>query len=170
MTVASHITYPVSRLAIMLLFLLLLPATAWAQQGEVYQKPKLKQGFWPFRVNRVDASGRYHGKWKALGPDDKTIARKGRFRHGKEVGTWRYYYYPSGELYMVERHKRHKAALEVKRYHENGALAKEGQAAVLETEENIRYFWYGTWKVYDTEGNFSHNEYYVNGKKLLLKR
>lgn len=117
-----------------------------------------RQGIWPFRINRFDNSNRFHGMWKIKGADGKTLLRKGRFKHGKEKGKWRYYY-PSGQLMMVERYKRKLDYIQVRRYHENGALAREGQAKVEETKQKTRYFWFGNWKVYDEQGNFSHMEY-----------
>lgn len=156
------------RLCILSAFVLL-PLLAEAQLIARAPKESYGRGIWPFRINRFDGSGRFHGMWKIMGPDEKTLIRKGRFRHGREVGTWRYFYYPSGNLYMVERHKRRLDYIPVKRYHENGSLEKEGQARVEDTKEKIRYFWFGEWRVYDDRGNFSHTEYYVNGNRLLLK-
>ncbi|WP_237144202.1 toxin-antitoxin system YwqK family antitoxin [Pontibacter pamirensis] len=144
----------------------LLPFLAEAQLIAKAPDGDYQKGNWPFRINRFDNSGRFHGRWKVLGLDDKTVIRKGRFRHGRERGTWRYYY-PSGKLYMVEKYKRRLDHILVKRYHENGALAKVGQARMEDTTEKTRYFWFGNWKVYDEQGNFSNNEYYENGHQVL---
>ena len=152
-----------------LLAFIFLPLLAEAQLVAQAPKESYSRGIWPFRINRIDSDGKFHGMWKIQGPNDETIIRKGRFRHGREVGTWRYYYYPSGNLYMVEKHKRKLEYIPVKRYHENGTLEKEGQVRVEDTPEKIRYFWFGEWKVYDETGNFSHTEYYVNGNQVVLK-
>ncbi|MBF9255564.1 hypothetical protein I2I11_19855 [Pontibacter sp. 172403-2] len=141
-------------------FLLIsLPLPAVAQQ-----KPK---GIWPFRINRFDKEGRFQGRWKVRVGDEKTLVRNGRFRHGREVGTWKYYY-PSGKLLMVEKHKRNLDYILVKRYHENGKLAKEGQARLVTSGNVVRYFWFGDWKVYDEHGKFSHREYYEDGNEISL--
>ncbi|GAB3195711.1 hypothetical protein ABID22_001582 [Pontibacter aydingkolensis] len=46
-----------------------------------------------------------HGRWKIYLGDDNIVIRNGRFRHGNEMGAWRYYY-PSGLGYMREKYKR----------------------------------------------------------------
>ena len=153
-----------------LIAFMLLPLLAEAQLLAKAPKKSYGRGIWPFRINRFDKEGKFHGMWKIRGSDDKTVIRKGRFRHGRVVGTWRYYYYPSGSLYMVEKHKRKLDYIPVKRYHESGALEKEGQVRVEDTPEKLRYFWFGEWKVYDEAGNFSHTEYYVNGNQVGLKQ
>jgi antitoxin component YwqK of YwqJK toxin-antitoxin module len=150
------------------LAIMLLPLLAAAQQATEISKYKTAKGIWPFRINRTDKLGRYHGLWKVAGPDDKSILRRGRFRHGKEVGTWRYYYYPSGNLYMVEKRKRKQDYIQVQHFHENGALARYGQARVDETALDIRYYWYGTWKVFDEKGAYSHSEYFEKGNLMVL--
>lgn len=149
--------------------ILLLSFPGAAQQVPETPKRDIEKGIWPFRINRMDRLGRYHGKWKLTGPDDKTIIRKGRFRHGREVGTWRYFYYPSGSLYMVEKRKRKQDYFLVQCYHENGALAREGKARVDETVLDIRYYWFGNWKVYNERGEYSYNEYYEKGNLIVFR-
>jgi len=131
-------------------------------QVQAKQKP---EGIWPFRINRLDKEGRLHGRWKARVGENGILVRNGRFRHGTEVGTWKYYY-PSGKLLMVEKHKRKHDYVLVKRYHVNGNLAKEGRARLVKAGNMIRYYWFGDWKVYDEEGRFNHREYYENGKAM----
>ncbi|WP_237586917.1 toxin-antitoxin system YwqK family antitoxin [Pontibacter russatus] len=154
---------------VLALFIALLPYGADAQQTRQKVSEKTAKGIWPFRINRMDKLGRYHGMWKLKGPDGETLIRKGRFRHGREVGTWRYFYYPSGRLYMLERHLRRQDFMTVQCFHENGALAREGQARVDETERDIRYYWFGSWKVYDERGEYSHSEYYEKGNLIVFR-
>ncbi|MFD2244958.1 toxin-antitoxin system YwqK family antitoxin [Pontibacter ruber] len=120
-----------------------------------------------FRINRFDKEGQFHGKWKVYINNGTILVRQGRFRHGKEVGKWRYYY-QDGQRLMEEKYKPRKNYIQVKRYHENGQLAKEGQARMIESGNILRYFWFGEWKVYDKSGQFSHTEYYEQGN--LVKR
>jgi antitoxin component YwqK of YwqJK toxin-antitoxin module len=148
--------------------MMLLPLLAPAQQPTENSKRMAAKGLWPFRFNRTDKLGRYQGLWKVAGPDDNSIIRKGRFRHGREVGTWRYYYYPTGNLYMVEKRKRKQEHIQVQYFHENGALARSGHARVDETVLDIRYYWYGTWKVYNEQGAYSHSEYFEKGNLMVL--
>ncbi|WP_461490271.1 toxin-antitoxin system YwqK family antitoxin [Pontibacter sp. HJ8] len=148
------------RFIFLLLLILVLPLLT--QAG-----PPLKK-LWPFHINRFDKEGRFHGRWKLYDAEQTILIRNGRFRHGKEVGKWRYYY-PDGKLRKVEYHTNKSAGFLIRFYHDNGQLEKEGMAQVVETEREIRYFWYGTWQVYDRQGQFSHTEYYEKGKEIKLK-
>ncbi|MCJ8166302.1 hypothetical protein MKJ04_15750 [Pontibacter sp. E15-1] len=168
-TQPRHIPTGVLLICLTVSALFLAPFKTLAQPTDRSTQAKARQGVWPFRINRLDADGRFHGRWKVWGPEGRGILRKGRFRHGKEVGTWRYYY-PGGTLYLVEKHHRKSGLLRVRRYHENGALAKEGQAATVTEGGIIRYYWFGSWRVYDETGAYSHAEYYIDGKLLEIRR
>ena len=139
----------------LLIVLLLMPLLAAASPGEK------RAGL--FRINRFDKEGQFHGKWKVYINDGKTLVRKGRFRHGKEVGKWRYYT-QDGQRLMEEKYKRSRNYIQVWRYHENGRLARTGQARMIDSGNILRYFWFGEWKVYDSNGAFSHTEFYDQGK------
>lgn len=136
---------------------LLLPLLGQARQ---YQK-----GIWPFRINRFDKEGLYHGRWKVYIQNDKVLVRNGRFRHGREVGKWRYYY-PTGKLMMVERYRRNMDYIQVTRYREDGTVEKVGQAKRVEDDKKVRYYWFGGWKVYGPDGAYSHTEYYEKGNMM----
>jgi len=141
--------------------LLLLPSGLAGQ-------PALRKGVWPFKINRYDKQGRHHGRWKVYLTDNTTLVRNGRYKHGKERGTWRYYT-AEGKLRKMEFHKPNADQFLVKIYHDNGQLEKQGMARVVETEKLIHYYWFGTWQVYDRQGQFSHSEYYVKGNEVSLK-
>lgn len=131
---------------------------------------KAEWPWWPFKINRFDKEGKYHGRWKVyLGEGkNKVLIRDGRFKHGKEVGKWRYYY-PSGSLYIYEEHNRWENTFLMKRYYENGNLMKEGHAIMINNGKSVAYFWYGEWKVYDEQGNYTHTEIYKDGN-LIARR
>lgn len=131
---------------------------------------KAEWPWWPFKINRFDKEGRFHGRWKVfLGEGkDRVMIRNGRFKHGKEIGKWRYYY-PSGALYIYEEHKRYENVYIMKRYHENGNLMKEGQAMTVNNGKGVKYFWIGEWKVYNEQGEYTHTEVYRDGS-LVAKR
>jgi antitoxin component YwqK of YwqJK toxin-antitoxin module len=131
-------------------------------------QPAARKGFWPFKINRYDREGRHHGRWKVYLPDNTTLIRDGRYKHGKERGTWRYYA-ADGKLRKKEFHKPKADRFLVKIYHDNGQLEKQGWARVVETEELIHYYWFGAWQVYDRQGRFSHTEYYVKGNEISLR-
>ncbi len=96
------------------------------------------------------------------------MIRNGRFRHGREVGTWKYYY-PDGTLYMIEKYSRHSPEVAVSRYHENGKLARTGKAVQVSTTTMDHYYWTGPWQVYDKQGNYTHTELYENGHLIRRK-
>lgn len=151
---------------LLILLFVLLPVLTYAQvETERTAPTKIKKWYHFFRTNAFDKDGAYHGRWKIYINNDQVLVRNGRFRHGKEVGTWRYYY-PNGGLYMVEKHKRRSDNVLVKKYHENGNLAKVGQAKMISTDEVAHYYWEGVWQVYDEQGNFTHTETYLKGNLL----
>src|SRR5688500_11069863 len=90
------------RTILWVLLVVLLPGISIAQTTKAV---KTKHWYNPFQVNAFDKDKEYHVLWKVYLDDDKQkLIRKGRFKHGKEVGTWRYYY-PGGGLYMKEKYK-----------------------------------------------------------------
>ncbi len=149
-----------------ILCLSLLILLSFGASGDNGTKEKDKKHFLGlFGSNKFDKQGCYHGRWKVYVND--VLVRNGRFKHGKEVGKWRYYHM-NGNLMMEERYKRKLNHIPVKRYHENGNLARIGQARKIESGNIIKYFWFGEWQVYNSTGQFSHTEYYENGN--LVKR
>jgi len=147
---------------LLLLICLIIPGTESMAQT--------RWSWWPFKLNRFDKDGKYHGRWKIyLGEGkDKVLIRNGRFVHGKEVGKW-CYYYPDGGLYIYEEHKRYENVYTMKRYHENGYLIKEGKVIMINNGNSVRNFWFGEWRVYDAQGNFTHIEVYKDGN-LIAKQ
>ncbi|WP_276495936.1 hypothetical protein [Pontibacter litorisediminis] len=124
-------------------------------------KPR-KQGFLFWKTNRYDKQDRQHGRWKLYLGDDETLIRNGRFRHGVEAGKWKYYY-PNGTLYMLEKYNRRDNIIHVQKFHENGKLARSGQARMIRSTFKDHYFWFGEWQVFGEDGKFSHTETYESG-------
>ncbi|WP_187260854.1 toxin-antitoxin system YwqK family antitoxin [Pontibacter beigongshangensis] len=139
-----------------LLLILLWPLMAAAATPE---KGDQKQGFLFFRINRFDKEGRFHGRWKVHHEEEGYLIRKGRFRHGREVGKWKYFY-PDGTTFMEEKWKRGKGEIRVKRYYENGELKRKGKARLDTAGEQVRFYWFGDWKVYNEQGQYTHTEKY----------
>ncbi|MBC5773539.1 hypothetical protein H8S95_05645 [Pontibacter sp. KCTC 32443] len=154
-----------NRKCLYILFLMLLPTICTAQIAVPY---KIKRWYNPFQVNAFDKNKEYHGRWKIYINDDKDLIRNGRFKHGKEVGTWRYYY-PGGGLYMKEKYTRNSPVIQVWRYHENGNLAKSGNAKLYRDSTMAHYYWEGEWQVFDEQGNLTHTETYLKGNLLRYK-
>ncbi|MBC5991574.1 toxin-antitoxin system YwqK family antitoxin [Pontibacter cellulosilyticus] len=153
------------RVIVIIIALAILPLAGQAQKV-VTTKP-VKHFLW-FKINKFDKEGRMHGRWKVFFGKDDTVIRNGRFRHGNEVGNWKYYY-PDGTRYMKEKYRRNSEVLQVTKYHENGKLARKGEARLIKTSTMDRYFWFGDWEVYDTDGEFSHIEMYESGNLVGRK-
>lgn len=143
-----------------IILLVLMPLMAEADPAD-------KKMQWPFKHNRYDKANRQHGMWKIHLADNTTLLRKGRYKHGKERGKWRYYY-PDGKVRKIEYHKPNSNEFLIKIFHDNGQLEKQGMAKVVETERDIHYYWFGTWQVYNRQGQFSHTEYYEKGNEMTL--
>ncbi|OKL41510.1 toxin-antitoxin system YwqK family antitoxin [Pontibacter flavimaris] len=142
--------------------LVALPFAAVGQERETKADKPKKQGMLFWKINRYDRQDRYHGRWKVYLGDERTVIRNGRFRHGAEVGKWKYYY-PSGTRYMVEKYNRRNNIIEVQKFHENGNLARQGTARIIRSTFKDHYYWFGDWQVYDAQGNYSYTETYQSG-------
>ena len=46
---------------------------------------------WCQDINQLDSEGRRHGIWKKNHDNTKILRYEGEFRHGKEIGTFKYY-------------------------------------------------------------------------------
>ncbi|WP_266205598.1 toxin-antitoxin system YwqK family antitoxin [Pontibacter kalidii] len=150
------------RLWLYLLILLFLPLAATGQEKDVKIYKPRKQGILFWKINRFDQQDRFHGRWKIYLGDDRIVIRNGRFRHGTEVGKWKYYY-PSGTCYMIEKYNRRNNIIEVQKFHENGNLARQGTARFIRSSLKDHYFWFGEWQVFDEQGIYSHTETYRSG-------
>ncbi|WP_299757131.1 hypothetical protein [uncultured Pontibacter sp.] len=146
---------------ISLFILLNLPLLAFAQETASKKIKADKQGFLFWKVNRFDKHGKFHRRWKVY--VDEQLVRNGRFKHGIEVGKWKYYY-PNGSLFMVERYNRRNNIILIEKFHENGNIARKGTARIIRTPTQEHYFWFGEWQVYDEQGSLSHTETYRSGK------
>lgn len=122
-------------------------------------------GFWSRNRFHPDDDKR-HGPWREyFDAASQHPANAGRYRHGLPVGQWRYYA-PSGELEREERFaRRPPGQLTIRYYHPNGQVAKRGQARYRISDTDVRFFWFGEWKCYDTAGQPLPSEFYRNGRK-----
>lgn len=127
------------------------------------------------KSNRSDHKGLAKGKWRTY-QDSATqlLFTSGRYRHGRPVGTFRYYA-PSGTLDRTESYAR-EGLCEVLNWYPNGKVARRGQAQwVTGKGQAPRFFWYGPWTSYAedgqvtsvdtyTDGTITRSEQYKNGK------
>lgn len=108
-------------------------------------------------VNQLDANGNKHGVWKKFYEGTKQLRYEGRFAHGKEVGTFKFYCekcteHPSviKEFYLES------DTVKVRYYTFKGALVSEGD---MKGKDRI-----GEWLYYHEKSNkIMTREFYSNG-------
>jgi antitoxin component YwqK of YwqJK toxin-antitoxin module len=129
-----------------------------SQSGQsTFQKPQQN-------INKLDKKKRREGNWEFYWDETtKEVSSKGKFRNGKQIGTWKYYS-QAGKLERVEKNKFLSKKIKTVQYYPNGKIEKKGMAKVVVDAEYINYFWVGDWKCYDEAGNFVKVEKYVNGE------
>ncbi len=143
------------RISLLVILGLVVKPTA---QGQV-----LKNIFGKNKINRhKEHVGRWNYKEDKDNPDQ--ITSKGRFKNGKQVKKWKYFY-PNGQLYLVEKYdsKKDFRILNATYYHKNGQVAHTGKAVQENTKERIHYYWIGDWKYYNPDGTLRKTVIYENG-------
>ncbi|QMU28464.1 toxin-antitoxin system YwqK family antitoxin [Adhaeribacter radiodurans] len=119
-----------------------------------------------FGKNKINKNKEHVGRWKYK--EDKenpeVITSKGRFKNGKQVKKWKYFY-PNGQVYLVEKYdsKKDFRILNATYYHRNGKIAHTGQAVQENTAKRIHYYWIGDWKYYNEDGTLRKTVIYEAG-------
>jgi antitoxin component YwqK of YwqJK toxin-antitoxin module len=114
--------------------------------------------------NRLDKNGNRHGFWIHYWDDESNIQRKGRYAHGKEIKTWKYYSL-EGKLIKTEQYNRSQQIITIKTYHPNGKKESQGQACLVNEEGSLHFYWQGEWKFYDDHGRLERTEWYEKGSQ-----
>lgn len=108
-------------------------------------------------VNQVDDKGNRDGVWEKF-YDNNRLRYRGTFKHGKEVGTFKYYSAATSEFPIIikEFNESDDSAM-VKFYSETGVLESEGK---MIGKNRV-----GKWLFYHTDGkSVMSEENYVDGK------
>lgn len=119
-----------------------------------------------FGNNNLNRQKEHVGRWKYN--EDKAnpaqITSTGRFKNGKQVKKWKYFY-PNGRLYLVEKYdsKKDLRLLNATYYHPNGNIMHVGQAVQENTNEKIHYYWIGNWQYYNEDGSLQKTVVYEKG-------
>lgn len=118
-------------------------------------------------INVFDKKKRRHGYWEFYWDDNDTtsLANKGEFKHGEQVGTWTYFN-EDGTLQKKETKKKLGRRYLTTTYHPNGKIEKVGMAKVKKEKGYLNYYWYGDWKCYDEQGNYVKTETYKKGEQV----
>ncbi|RNI30562.1 hypothetical protein EFB08_04730 [Rufibacter latericius] len=119
---------------------------------------------WPWSWNRYDGKQLKNGKWRVFHDyEEKVVHYKGRYRHGKEVGTWKTFT-PDGKLYFTEKIKRRQRSYKTVYYHPNGEVSHRGMAYMQDAEKGgVHFFWEGDWEYFDENGQLLGIKTFVKG-------
>ena len=107
--------------------------------------------------NKIDENGKRDGIWKKYW-DNNRIRYHGKFEHGKEVGTFKYYSPATSEFpVIIKKFHDNDDLADVKFFNEKGVLISEGK---MQGKKRV-----GKWLYYHTDGKtVMSEENYVDGK------
>lgn len=87
---------------------------------------------------------------------------KGRYKKGIEVKTWKQF--ANGKCIKKEVYKN--GICHTINYFQNGKIASIGQTKMIETKENVHWYYFGDWKFYDKNGKMTFLKKYENGELI----
>ncbi|SFQ30698.1 toxin-antitoxin system YwqK family antitoxin [Hymenobacter arizonensis] len=110
--------------------------------------------------NRYDRNSMTRGRWRTY-YDSNSKHITGKYRHGRPVGTFRYYA-PTGTLDHSERYG-DDGLCEVTYWHPSGKVARRGTAQWVTGAKGARFYWYGPWTSFDEDGQITSIQTYTDG-------
>jgi len=131
-------------------------------------------------INQLDKDGNRHGIWKKFYNNDR-IRYQGKFIHGKEVGTFKYYSAASSDHpIMIKEFNQDNSIADVSFFTENGTLESKGKmngknrvgkwlyfhedGKTIMAEENYNNGkLHGDYKTFYNSGKPTEIGYYING-------
>lgn len=117
-------------------------------------------------INKYDTKGNRKGLWKHYWDEEKHIQRKGHYKHGEEIRTWKYYDL-NGDLVKKEKYNKNRDTILIKNYYPEGKTESIGKAClVIENDSTLHFYWTGIWKFYNRDGSLNHTELYDRGRKV----
>ena len=116
-------------------------------------------------AERLDRQGQRHGRNATYYDGARTqLASRGRYRHGRPVGRWRYFA-QAGELQRQERHRRHGFS-DIAYYYPTGRVFKYGRARIADEPDGLHFYWFGPWHYYSPAGALDSVQQYQLGKRI----
>jgi antitoxin component YwqK of YwqJK toxin-antitoxin module len=112
------------------------------------------------KINQIINKKR-EGNWITTDTLDKIYTSKGKYRNGFEIGKWKYY----KENNLVKKEVYRKNFCKTTFYHPNGKVMKKGYTKFESNSNDDRWFYFGNWKFYDTNGkldsikNYTKNDF-----------
>jgi hypothetical protein len=121
---------------------------------------------WPWKWNQVNKDGNRAGKWRAYYVHKpQQLMYTGKFRNGKERGTWKTYS-EYGKLEILEKYEPRHKRIRTTFYHPNGKVSHEGLAYLFEEKNLLKYQWHGDWQYYDSTGTWRGWKSFNRGRAL----
>ncbi len=108
-------------------------------------------------INQFDSNGKRHGVWRKY-YTNKRIRYQGKFNHGKEIGTFKYYSAASSDYpVVIKEYSQDNDIADVSFYSEEGILQSKGK---MQGKKRI-----GKWLYFHEDGKtVMSEENYVDGK------
>lgn len=120
-------------------------------------------------INRTDKHGERHGKWKHYW-DKKNVQRKGKYKHGLEVSSWKHYDL-NGTLTKIETYNKARDTIFTSTYFPNKKIESKGQALlVYEKDSAIHYYWQGLWFYFNEAGDTTKKVWYEKGTAIKQEK
>ncbi len=121
-------------------------------------------------VNQFDANGKRHGVWKKM-YENGNLRYTGKFKHGKEVGEFRFYALKGGKAPIaIKKYEMNNDTVQVSFYSVKGKLASNG-AMVEQKRVGLWTYFFSDGKTILSTENYVDNQldgasitYYKSGK------
>ncbi len=119
-------------------------------------------------TGRTDRQGDRQGRYRTYYDASRTqLFTRGRYRHGRPVGRWRYYA-QAGEMQHQERYHRHGLS-DIVYYYPSGQAFKQGHARLANEPDGLHFYWFGDWNYYSPAGTLDSVQVYSLGKRTSTR-
>lgn len=109
-------------------------------------------------TNQLDINNKRHGPWKKTYDHTKQLRYEGKFEHGQEVDTFKFYDIEGGHPTAIKRYTKGSDVLDVSFYTIDGKKVSQGKM-----RNRVRE---GEWIFYHQDGSsILSREFYTNGQK-----
>ncbi len=120
-------------------------------------------------INRYNKNGQRTGLWKEY-RDKKNIHRKGKYKTGLEIGTWKYYDL-NKLLIKTETYSKMRDTIYTTTFHPNKKPESSGCALLIyESDSTLHYYWQGWWLYFTELGDTVKKVWYEKGVPTKAER
>ena len=136
-----------------ILFLIILFAVSQSASPQLFRR----------NINQFKNSLR-NGLWITYNDTTrKQVEQKGRFKAGREIGTWKYFS-DNGTIRKKEKFRKNKILTTT--YYPEGMKESSGTALITEEGDELHYYYTGTWKFFRKSGEIDKIVVYDKGKEI----